>query len=142
MKNQTLEELIEEYDKIQPCIDSGCGNSGIIANQVGEDEWEPQQCEYCYKIRFPVKAFIKKVYEAGGEAERVENKRLRSALDWIAIVSNEKNPHLGRPRSSDKTCIFCMAYLAINDGAYGEHIDYEALSKAKRDSWKKKEESK
>ena len=74
------------------------------------------------------------------EEQIKENKRLRSALDWIAILAFEKDQHLGRPRSSDPTCIFCMAYFAINDGAYGEHIDYEALIKAKRDSWKKKEE--
>jgi hypothetical protein len=27
-----------------------------------------------------------------------------------------------------------MAYLALNDGAYGEHIDYTQLSKEIRDS--------
>lgn len=63
------------------------------------------------------------------EALQKENKRLRSALDWIALVSNKNNPHLGRPRSSEKECIFCMAYLAVNDRAYGEHVDYEALAK-------------
>ena len=64
-----------------------------------------------------------------------ENKRLRAALDWIALVANKNNPHLGRPRSSDKTCIFCMAYLALNEGAYGEYIDYEKLAKDERITW-------
>lgn len=57
-----------------------------------------------------------------------ENKRLKEALDYIALISMKKNPHLGRPRSSDKDCIFCLAYLALNDGAYGEHFDYAKLA--------------
>lgn len=66
-----------------------------------------------------------------------ENERMRAALDWICIVANEQDPHLGRPRSNDTSCIFCMAYLAMYDGAYGEHINYAELVKKKRDSWKK-----
>jgi O6-methylguanine-DNA--protein-cysteine methyltransferase len=57
-----------------------------------------------------------------------ENKFLREALDYIALVANKKDPHLGRPRSSDKECIFCLAYLALNDGDYGEHFDYKQMA--------------
>jgi len=30
------------------CPNSGCNDSGCIPIQVGEDDWEPQQCEFCY----------------------------------------------------------------------------------------------
>lgn len=64
--------------------------------------------------------------------------RLKTAIDWILILNNEKNPHLGRPRTSDKTCIFCMGYLAMNYGAYGERIetsDYKQWAQETRDKW-------
>ena len=66
-----------------------------------------------------------------------ENERLRAALDYIALLAERKNPHLGRPRLSDKTCIFCMAYFALNNGDYGEFIsgdDYKNLAKDLRTS--------
>jgi len=68
------------------------------------------------------------------ETDKEKIDRLESALDYIALIANISNPHLGRPRSSDKSCVFCMAYLALNDGAYGEHIDYKSLAKDLRKS--------
>lgn len=63
---------------------------------------------------------------------------LREAIDYIAIVAMKKNPHLGRPRSSDKECIFCLAYLALNDGAYGEHFEYKEMAEEARKGFEKK----
>lgn len=60
-------------------------------------------------------------------------KFLESALDYIALIANIENPHLGRPRSSDVKCIFCLAYLALNDGAYGEHFEYAEMAQALRE---------
>ena len=73
---------------------------------------------------------LDKARQEGADKE----KYLREALDYIALVANKKNPHLGRPRSSDTECIFCLAYLALNDGAYGEHIEYKELSENMRAS--------
>ncbi len=56
-----------------------------------------------------------------------ENDRMKSALHLIAILSEKRDMHLGRPRSSDMSCIFCIAYLSENYGAYGEHITKEDL---------------
>lgn len=68
--------------------------------------------------------------------------RLKAAIDWILILNSKKNPHLGRPRTSDMNCIHCMGYLAINFNAYGEKIygeDYKKLAEAERASWEKKD---
>ncbi|MCK4891447.1 MAG: hypothetical protein KAS78_02145 [Candidatus Pacebacteria bacterium] len=54
-------EQEEEFNKLLPCIQPGCGNNGIIPEQDGEGDWQPAQCEYCYKVRFPIKAFINKL---------------------------------------------------------------------------------
>jgi len=56
--------------------------------------------------------------------------RLIAALEYIMMLVEKKNPHLGRPRLSDEECIFCAAFFAVNNGAYGYHIsenDYKAL---------------
>lgn len=58
--------------------------------------------------------------------------RLTAALQYILALQNKENMHLGRPRTTDKTCITCMAFFAINPGAYGEYIseeDYNKFSK-------------
>jgi len=26
-----------------------CDGSGVIANQVGDQEWEPEQCQWCFE---------------------------------------------------------------------------------------------
>lgn len=51
----------KEFDKLLPCIQSGCSNDGIIPEQDGEGDWQPTQCEYCCKVRFPIKDFINKI---------------------------------------------------------------------------------
>ena len=33
--------------KIARCPETSCDNNGTIANQISEDEWEPQQCQWC-----------------------------------------------------------------------------------------------
>lgn len=60
-------------------------------------------------------------------------KFLESALDYIALIAIKDNPHLGRPRATDSRCYFCLAYLALNDGAYGEHFEYAEMAEALRE---------
>ncbi|MBU1626538.1 hypothetical protein KKB18_04140 [bacterium] len=50
-------------------------------------------------------------------------RRYEAALEYILLLANKKNPHLGHPRLSDKNCIVCMAYFALNNGAYGYNIE-------------------
>ena len=54
-----------------------------------------------------------------------ENKRLKTALYYIMLLEDKRNMHLGRPRLSDKHCIYCMSFFALNNGSYGEHISTE-----------------
>lgn len=54
-----LEEIQQRFDEKFPCIQEGCDNNGSIPNQVSEDEWEQQQCQYCDEKRLPAKEFIK-----------------------------------------------------------------------------------
>lgn len=56
----TLQSLIEarraEAEKLLICPNTGCDHHGTIAVQVGEDEWDPQQCQYCYEVIIPLRA--------------------------------------------------------------------------------------
>ena len=54
----TREKMKKEFDKLFPCIEAGCNNDGTIPEQDREGDWQPSQCEYCYKIRFPLFEWI------------------------------------------------------------------------------------
>ena len=54
-----IQTIIDKFDKEFPCKEFNCDSNGTIANQVSEDEWEPQQCQFCYEVRFPFKQFLK-----------------------------------------------------------------------------------
>jgi hypothetical protein len=59
-----------------------------------------------------------------------EVKRLKLSLRLISLIESNRNMHLGRPRSGDMNCIFCISYISSNDGAFGEHIDIGDLEQA------------
>ena len=33
--------------KLAKCPNSNCDNNGTISYQISDDEWEPQQCQWC-----------------------------------------------------------------------------------------------
>ncbi len=59
MPTNNQEKWEIEYHKKFPCIQYYCDNNGSIAEMVGEDDWEQQQCQYCYQVRFPMMDFIR-----------------------------------------------------------------------------------
>lgn len=64
-------------------------------------------------------------------AKDLEIERLRKALELVTILHlrKTKEVHLGRPRSTDLTCISCVSYIVLNDGAYGESISTQDLER-------------
>ena len=48
--NKELEDITKDFH----CINPICDQKGTIPHRVSEDEWEAEQCEYCYKVRFPL----------------------------------------------------------------------------------------
>jgi hypothetical protein len=55
------ETVAEEFDEKFPCIESNCNNNGTITSGNEESGPEPEQCQYCFEYRLPVKQFISKV---------------------------------------------------------------------------------
>lgn len=92
----TLEKLIEEFEQKLPCKDIDCDGKGSIprlhyrtvqvsdTEAIQQEEWEQEQCQFCFEYRFPVRDLITKAYNAGREEERervvgiIKNWRLSS----------------------------------------------------------------
>ena len=60
--------------------------------------------------------------------KELEIRLLKRILTLINILDQKKTVHLGRPRSSDLTCINCLSYLAISNGAFGETLTEEMIN--------------
>jgi len=55
--NSVIDQTIAlcEKEVVPDCPNSSCDQNGTIANQVAEGEWEPEQCQFCYQVRLPLK---------------------------------------------------------------------------------------
>ena len=92
--NNTHEELIAEkvaeITKEFVCIDGSCDNNGCIPYQVSEDEWEARQCEFCYKIRFPIiEQFTQTLQDTIDTV--LEGERKRAALIVEEMMEDEEH---------------------------------------------------
>ena len=61
------------------------------------------------------------------ETDKQKIKRLETALYLIAHLQYRKDTHLGRPRLSDMNCIFCVAHLSKDYGAFGDYLTTEMM---------------
>ena len=59
-----------EFDEKFKCIHSDCDGTGCIPNQIADDEWEAQQCQFHAEYLHPLKAFIRDLLVTHGEKER------------------------------------------------------------------------
>lgn len=62
---EAIEKGIEEFNDKFKCINFerlGCDNLGNIPVQVGEGEWEAEQCQYCFERLFKYREFIRTTY--------------------------------------------------------------------------------
>lgn len=92
-----------EWQELSKCINPNCDNNGTIPNCVigedGEESWEPQQCEYCYVKRFPLKELILKIESQTIKncAEKVRNRKINitpyvpGKTFYVGIGASDKN---------------------------------------------------
>ena len=59
MKTPRIEETVEEYAETHPCISKCCDGGGTLTVQNVDGEPEQEQCEYCYRQRFPDLAWLR-----------------------------------------------------------------------------------
>lgn len=55
----SIEKILQDFDKQFPCIEQHCNDNGTISTCNQDGDVEPQQCQYCYENRLPIKEFIK-----------------------------------------------------------------------------------
>jgi hypothetical protein len=61
------------------------------------------------------------------ETDAQKIKRLETAMELISFLQYRKDMHLGRPRLSDMNCIFCVAQLSKDYGAFGDYLTTEMM---------------
>jgi len=65
IKLDFIEETLKEFDDKFKCIQKDCDGTGNIPYQVGDDDWEADQCQFHAEYIFPIKKFLKsKLQEA------------------------------------------------------------------------------
>jgi hypothetical protein len=91
--------------ELKLCPNLGCNNTGCIPVQISEDDWEPEQCEFCYTEPDSV---FNALAAARLEGERVgvvkaldaviangtENRDIFNADLFIGMVYNMKSDYL------------------------------------------------
>lgn len=55
-----IQKVEEEFAAKLKCINSSCDQRGSIPHQIADDEWEAEQCQFCFEYRFPLQDFIRK----------------------------------------------------------------------------------
>lgn len=85
----TIQDIEKEFDDKFKCINVdnlNCDSKGNIPVQVGEGEFEAEQCEYCFQRLFKYKDFIRTAIEkALKECEPKEKD-----LGWETITEKDR----------------------------------------------------
>lgn len=79
----------KEFREQFKCIDKYCDGQGNKPYQVGEGEWEAEQCQFHVEYLFPIEAFIEKQIEnktyLNGHKEGYERGEVECRLQKIAM---------------------------------------------------------
>ena len=89
-----MENKIKEFDEKFKCINAetlGCDSKGNIPHQVGEDDWEAEQCQYCFERLFKYKDFLKQALQ---QTREDTIKEITARLE-ICLVENEDKYIIG-----------------------------------------------
>lgn len=114
-------EQKEEWENKYTCPNTGCDNNGTIAVQVGEEEFEAQQCQYCYEIWFPLRDAIRTQIALAEERGRKEMKeKVRKAMNMV--YESRKN-ELEKVGYHDKSRAFVVAGIDLIYNANGEVLE-------------------
>lgn len=74
------------FDEQFKCIQGDCDGTGCIPNQVAEDEWEAQQCQFHAEYLIPFKQFLhqerERAYEDGQLETAAEMCKILVTTDW------------------------------------------------------------
>lgn len=77
-QNKSVEEVMKDFT----CINSQCDGYGNIPHQVSEDEWEAEQCQFCFEYRFPLKVLLQ-------QERQISQKKEREIVEEVIRLSDE-----------------------------------------------------
>jgi hypothetical protein len=100
-----MKDKLEELKNKLPCIQGGCDLHGTIPEQDGDGDWQPAQCEFCYKFRFPFfeelnKYVAQAIDQAVAEAVKEERDTYKSYLYKEAFRMGSEQPMLPGVRTT------------------------------------------
>lgn len=73
---KTVEEMVATFMQDFKCIHTNCDGRGNIPHQTSEDEWEAEQCQFCYEFRFKVEGFLHLVDENAVRRTKQEDREI------------------------------------------------------------------
>ena len=77
------EKILAEFDEKFKCIQGDCDGNGIIPHQVGEGEWEAQQCQFHAEYLTPQRKFLA---TSIAQAVAQERKRIGGVIEGRLTV--------------------------------------------------------
>lgn len=98
-----MKDIIKEFRENFKCTNPYCDGNGIIPVQVGEDEWEPEQCEFHAKYLLPIENFLQKAISQT-QKEAYEKGR----LETIKEIERELPTESTKNRITDDYKDGCM----------------------------------
>ena len=115
MEKQTIEKILEAFDDRFKCINAkklGCDSKGNIPVQVGEDEWEAEQCQYCFEVLFKQKDFLKTTLHSYAKQEREEERgRIKTMLEEFPAFTCCSDKCMGQVADEAKKPAYGTNYL-------------------------------
>jgi hypothetical protein len=88
----------ETWEGKYRCPNTGCDNMGTIAVRVSEEEWEPEQCQYCYEMWFPLRDAIRTLLPSARADER---------KNLVEVVKGFRKPlpYMSHDDCNPRTCV-------------------------------------
>jgi len=83
------EKILEEFDEKFPCIQGQCDNNGTLRGSDGD----PEQCQYCYEHRLPIKSFIESLLKSKQEEIEGEMEQIREEKPIVSPPESDVYMH-------------------------------------------------
>lgn len=117
MTIKSNEEVLNLFDETFKCIQGDCDGTGCIPNQVAEDEWEAQQCQFHAEYLFPLRDFILSLRKADMEAVRGKVEGMKKGMHTLAyMVTNEEVSEVHRDAGYNQALSDLLQQLPPSEG--------------------------
>jgi len=118
------EAIVEEFAKdYHPCVSNCCNQKGVLTVQGAYGQPEQEQCEYCYRERFPIQDWLRQALLS--HEEKVVARVREQIVDAVDLTKREIKHRVEN--------YFRNAYLSLKQQG-GVHIHLEEIQEIIDDS--------